>query len=323
MNSGKASGTVTIADAFTYGLDNVRLTALVQAWANDKRPFLKNYSPREGRSHFLRIVSRVYVTGQVSVTLNNDEALSSEVRGGADRPVELLGIKKGATGENYSDAIKAINLVADNLPGGKIKVASASSRSITLSETFPRPLVIGYIGFDMQILEGGRLGPPISTLAQLTSAKVIPAQASENIYRLAALELMDGALKEQEGPEAEAIRRDLNDLAKKLPEKYSFSVQEFSAPGKLQTPSTVAAGTRVTRESFSDFLQYLGNAQTTITTLDAHISRMPKATEADRAAIVNLERDRQAAHQAYTQLSPSLSASPAVMRGLDLFFLQQ
>jgi hypothetical protein len=323
MNSGKASGTVTLADAFTYGLDNVRLSNLVQAWANQKRAFLKNYSPRDGNVHFLRVVSRVYVTGQVSVTLNNDEANSSELRGGADRPVELLGITKGAPEQNYSAAIRAINTMADSLPGGKVKVASASSRSVTLSEAFPRPLVIGYVGFDMQILEGGRLGPPISTLAQLTSARVIPAQASENIYRLAALGLMDDALRAQAGPNAEAVRRDLNDLAKKLPERYSFSLYDFSGPGVLRKDSTVVQGTPVNRQSFSDVLEYLGNAQTTITTLNSHIARMPSATQTDRSAIITLERDRQAAHQAYDEVSASLSAAPALMRGIDLFFLQQ
>lgn len=322
MNSGKASGTVTIADAFTYGLDNVRLTALVKGWADDKRSFLKSYSPREGRSHFLRVISRVYVTGQVSVTLNNDEATSGELRGGADRPVELLGITKGATEQNYSAAMKAINTMADALPGGKVKVASASSRSVTLSETFPRPLVIGYVGFDMPILEGGRLGPPISTLAQLTSGKVIPVQASDNMYRVAALGFMDSALQKQAGPEAEAVRRDLNDLAKKLPEKYSFSLYDFSAPGVLRKGSPTE-GTAVKRQSFSDVLEYLGNAETTITTLNSQIPRMPNATQADRNTIATLEQDRNAAHQGYDQVLSNVSAAPALLRGIDLFFFQQ
>ena len=324
MNSGKASGTVTLADAFTYGLDNVHLTALVQGWADKNRSFLRKYSPYEKHSQFLRVVSRVYVTGQVSVTVNNDDATSAEVRGGADRPVELLGITKGATDKNYSDAISTINkFVSDTLPGGKVKIATASSRSVTLSETFPRPLVIGYVGFDMQVFEGGRLGPPISTLTQLTAERVIPAQGSDGTYRIAALSHMYRALSELKGPESDSIRKDLDSLAEQLPSKYPFSLYEFSAPGVLQRDRTVTEGASLDRHAFSDVLAYLANAKTTVTTLGSHLAKARESTQAERETIAALERDRQAAQTAYEQISKNFSSSPALMRAIDFVFLQQ
>ena len=92
MNSGRASGTVTIAEAYTFGLDNFRLEKLVRDWAKKKRYLLRNYEPSDGEYHFLRTVSRVYVTGRVAVTVNNDEAIGAKGTVGADRPVELMAL---------------------------------------------------------------------------------------------------------------------------------------------------------------------------------------------------------------------------------------
>jgi hypothetical protein len=187
MHAGKASGTVTIADAFTYGLDNVHLLSLVRNWATENRRLLQQYSSQDGQQQFLRVVSRVYSTGQVTATVNNDDSTSGEARGGANKPVELPGLTAGASEKNYNETLAALNkVVSDELPGGKVKFAAASNRSITFSETFSRPLVIGYVGFDLPILEGGRLGPPISTLAQLSAERTIPSQnITSSTYRLA------------------------------------------------------------------------------------------------------------------------------------------
>lgn len=313
MNSGKASGTVTISDAFTFGLDNVRLTDLVQAWGRGNRQLLSRYAPYDGQSHFLRVISRVYVTGQVSVTLNNDEATSGQASGGADKPVELLGITKGATDKNYSDAIDAINrFVSDKLPGGKVKIATASSRSVTLNEAFERPLVIGYVGFDMQILEGGRLGPPISTLTQLTNGHSIPSRALDSTYQLASISHMYRALKELQGSDADVILRDLDKLVSLLPNKYSFSLFE-SVP--QQDPS-ILTGTTVNRATFSDVVEYLGNALKTTKTLERYLSRTPRGTE----GIQKIEQELSAAKDALAEISSKLSREPALMRAVDFVF---
>jgi hypothetical protein len=52
--------------------------------------------------------------------------------------------------------------------GGSIKIATASDRAVTLNETFPRPLIIGYLGFDLQIQDDqGTLGPLLPTQSRL------------------------------------------------------------------------------------------------------------------------------------------------------------
>ena len=59
------------------------------------------------------------------------------------------------------------------LVGASVKVTMASDRSVSLTETFDRPLVIGYLAFDLPILPGGELGPPVSTQAQLERRKPV------------------------------------------------------------------------------------------------------------------------------------------------------
>lgn len=324
MHAGKASGTVTVAETFTYGLDHVHLTHLVQGWATQNRPLLRRYAPQNGRAHFLRVISRVYITGQVSVTVTNDEAFSGEARGGADKPVELLNLTKAATDKNYGESLDTINqFLADQLPGGKVKIASASSRSITLSETFPRPLVIGYVGFDLPIQDGGRLGTPISTLAQLNAERTIPAQGSTSLYRLAAFSHVYRALKELKGTEADGIRRDLDALAQQLPASYPFSLYEWSAPGVLQKDSTVVVGSPVSRTGFQDVLDFLGYARKTMTTLESHLTKAPKNTPSEQEHAAALERQRQAAQTVYEQISSRLSSEPALIRAVDFAFLEQ
>lgn len=331
MNSGRANGTVTISDAYTFGLDNMQLAAAVKDWAAGARVFLSHYAPPKSlsapakqRSHFLRVISRVYVTGQVSVTVNNDEALSGQMSGGADKPVELLGIKQGATEQNYSSAIEVLNKIAsEKLPGGKVKIASASSRSITLSEEFERPLVIGYVGFDMPILEGGRLGFPISTLAQLNAEKMVATRDtldSVTPYRLAALQHVYNGLKESADPKASLIRTELDRHAEQLPSTYSFSLLEFSRDCTLKdADETIHLGNAVQREKFQDVLDYLGNAEKTMVTLDKYL-KCPHVKQEEATA---RERERQAAKAAYNNVFGLVKSDPALTEATELFLFDR
>jgi hypothetical protein len=61
--------------------------------------------------------------------------------------------------------------------GGSIRIAAASSRSITMSETFDRPIVVGYIAYDRAIEEGGLLGTSTSTLLRVERRPTAPPRA--------------------------------------------------------------------------------------------------------------------------------------------------
>jgi len=175
-------GTITIAEARTYGVDTISLYDDVYRWAEDKREFLAYYGSDPRRTNYLRVVSRVYITGRVNVSLQSSRSSATALSGGAGKPVDLVVPMAGAdpqksTLDAYTSNIHKLNaMIAKALervgesnlaPGGTVKVVSASSGSISLAEVFSRPLVIGYLGFDMAIGSGGVLGPPIPTHAVL------------------------------------------------------------------------------------------------------------------------------------------------------------
>lgn len=188
MGSDAADGTITIADAQTLGVDMVSLTTDVDTWAADQKEFLSSYAPRrdkkgETQITYLRVVSRIYLTGRLDVSLRDSKAIVGGGDVGAKKPVDLLLLPTNddptkVTTETYQKRVDALNAMLDNalkkdaagnlLPGGSLRVSAASSRSISMSETFPRPLIIGYLGFDMPIQVGGELGPPVPTYAVLT-----------------------------------------------------------------------------------------------------------------------------------------------------------
>jgi hypothetical protein len=190
-----ATGSVTISDARTVGVDTDSLYADVLVWAARHEALLQGFGTRDGGGeapNYLRVVSRVYLAGRMTVALQETRSFGAGATAGASKPVELLAAetvdsgKEGSPAEvknasigNYKENLKTLNeaigsLVEEDgklLPGGQAKVVSASARSITLDETFPRPLVVGYLGFDMRILEGGRLGRPIPSHAVVVSGQ--------------------------------------------------------------------------------------------------------------------------------------------------------
>lgn len=181
-----ADGTILIADAHTYGVDTISLYQDVLKWSLGQQPFLANFAPSGERENYLRVVSRVYLTGRLNVSINSGRSAGATASGGAAKPVDLTvppagADPKAATLETYAKNLEALNKMLDDalnkkvtvkgqealIPGGTLKVVAASAGSISLVETFTRPLVIGYLGFDMGIGPNGVLGPPIPTHAVL------------------------------------------------------------------------------------------------------------------------------------------------------------
>lgn len=186
ISSGDAYGTVNISQASTYGLPVTVLSPQVEEWAVANRDFLRQYAPREttdkkGRAkheqNYLRVVYRVYVAGGVNVSLISNRARGANLDAGAAKPISLF--DAGGTSEavnsaqNYQSLISSLSqTVASATPGGNVKIASASSHGVAMNETFPRPLVIGFLAFDRPIADGGLLGPPIPTEARVTNSNV-------------------------------------------------------------------------------------------------------------------------------------------------------
>jgi hypothetical protein len=320
MNAKKASGSVTIGNTLTYGLDNLRLNDMVtDTWAKKYRGLLRQYEPQGNYKHYLRVVSRVYLTTDISVTINNDESTSAGAVAGSSSPIELLGLGEGTTGDNYEAAIKRLNnLTAEALPGGSIAFAAASSRSVTLNEKFDEPLVIGYLGFDLPILEGGRLGAPISTLEQLTSPRTgyheqVPASA----HRLAVMSHMYQVLVASADADARHLRSALDSLAGKLlPSSYGYTAYELDASGdrtRLKVVEGSEYGQPVRRQTFEDVLEYVSFAESSAARLETELNGGPASTDSRSALTTDLVRAKSAAEA----IRKSLFREPVVVDAVD------
>jgi hypothetical protein len=325
MHSGKASGSLVFGSAYTFGLDNITLYEKVKLWAASNRELLRPYSPRlnqDGKKlyQFLRVVSRVYAVGDVNVTMVNDEATSGDLSGGADKPVTLPGVKEGAAFQNLSSVLNVVNAVAEKqLPGGRLKFAAASSRSVSMNERFDRPLVIGYVGFDVPILEWGRIGSPISTLSQLTGTTTPePKKPGATPYRLAALAHMNRALKEMNGPLKDEITRKLDALGLLLPESYPFTLYVTSGNGAPRKDPSIVSGTKVTKRNFAGVLDFINNGRSTISALEPCIATAAACGGVDQALAL---QEVTAARESEGRMASLLGDQPALAEAVDFVFL--
>jgi hypothetical protein len=190
LQTGDAYGTVNIASASTYGLPITVLAPQVDAWAAENQNFLSQYAPRvvsSGRrgkqdvdQHYLRVVYRVYVAGGVNLSLISNESRGGRLDAGASKPIALFdagdSTNAADAAKNYQAVLAALSQsVAAATPGANITIASASSRGVAMNETFPRPLVVGYLAFDRPIEADGRLGAPLPTEARVSGEYVSSA----------------------------------------------------------------------------------------------------------------------------------------------------
>ena len=163
MAAKSASGQVTIADAHTYGVDELPLqTLLNEFFASNSTNLLRWLDLQDNTNgpYFLRIVSRVYLTRRVAVSMLRDTAFGATASGGAPKDVPIPDLQTTNAAANYSNMVNSVNGIVSGLqsaisnaggvaPGGTLKFTAVSSRSVSLEETFQRPLVIGYTGFNM------------------------------------------------------------------------------------------------------------------------------------------------------------------------------
>lgn len=219
LRADRVKGTITIADARTFAADQTDLYSALVNWIDikpDVRAMIRNTLKQTGRDYlFLRVVSRVYLTGAVVVSLQRSDSTAAGVSAGNAPNLNLVKAD-GTVDENIDNALKALNEQSTKITepfaaGGTIKFASASSSSVTLSESFDRLLVIGYLGFDVPVFKGAVLGAPIPTfqifdedshLAQVQRVDVLSAEIQRFKLEEAALE----ALVKGQGTSAQAYR---------------------------------------------------------------------------------------------------------------------
>lgn len=186
LQTNDAYGTVNISNASTYGLPITVMSPQVDEWVASNRDFLRLYGPsrttdKKGKpvvdQNYIRTVYRVYVAGGVNVSLISNASRGGRLDAGASKPITLFDAgepqEAADAASSYAKTISSLSQsVASATPGANVTIASASSRSVAMNETFPRPLVIGFLAFDRAILEDGTLGPPLPTQARVTGQRV-------------------------------------------------------------------------------------------------------------------------------------------------------
>ena len=202
------------------GVDTISLYNQLQAWAADNTNFLAYFAPGDKQTNYVRVITRIYATGKMSVSLMNASSRSGGLDVGVPKPVNIAGVTlptnptntADATAQNYlnasnapSQALQAIATAAEAakgmLPGGSLRVVAASSRSVSMDETFKPPVVFGYLGFDCAITDNGQLGAPIPTYALL-----------QKNYKLNQFKQFQGSFKDQTGY-FNAVKEDYNNVS--------------------------------------------------------------------------------------------------------------
>ncbi|MBI4830608.1 MAG: hypothetical protein HY801_03440, partial [Candidatus Lindowbacteria bacterium] len=124
LGADAGEGTISIQEAKTYGIDAVSLHKNILDWERDHHEFLLNYASREGKTNYLRIVSRVYLAKKMNVSIRASKTREGGLSAGVPKPVELLALRtatdiydtKSATAENYKKSLDALNKsIADAL----------------------------------------------------------------------------------------------------------------------------------------------------------------------------------------------------------------
>jgi len=186
MTSDEASGTIEIKNAYTIGVDTVSLYEQLRNWARANSLFLKRFGPSGKQTNFLRVVTRIYATGKMTISLTDTGSRSGGSGARASKQADLLAAvlpanpanAPAATLQNYNNAWNGLSQIVqaagtDYLsPGGNLRLVAASAHSISLDESFTPPLVFGFLGFDCAIAANGELGAPISTFAVINQVPV-------------------------------------------------------------------------------------------------------------------------------------------------------
>src|SRR5262245_4689962 len=304
LGGGAAAGTITIADARTYGVDTVSLHEDVVRWARDSRSFLQNFASDADRRNYLRVVSRVYLAGTLNVSLQSTRNVGATASGGAPKPVPLDNVVptpgadvSAVTLDSYKKNVATLNGMIEEalkvasganqiLPGGTVKIVSASAGSISLNETFARPLVIGYLGFDIPILAGGKLGSPIPTHAVLEgrvgAGGSTVFEPDTQLRSGSLLIAVYQVLGRRNDAEAKALTTRLDALARRLPERYPCTVYQMSGPQSLKPREGASAGDQLRAQNFRGLVEYRGDLATSLNNLRLALAN-PKIAVAGHA----------------------------------------
>jgi hypothetical protein len=160
----------------------------------------------------------------------------------------------------------AVDKAGQVLPGGSLRLAAASARSVSLDETFDPPLMLGYLGFDCVLYKGGILGPPIPTHAVLnTNYNLGSLLAISPTYEQMLNVALYGIISADTSSAARAIGKELDALEAYAPDQFTTYNPTRSNPTNfLLTASILAKGAL---GGFRAFQQFQSSLQDSIKAL--------------------------------------------------------
>ncbi len=247
LNAQEAVASVTLSDAYTYGQDVAAVLKKAQeclggqqlaryepreVWDGEAETYRKNYS-------YLRVVHRVYLVGGVNVSVTDTSDTQAGLRFFRPKPsddpavqkkqADALAAQNAALAEETNRLNRALALASvDSVPGGAISVTDRSTRSISLKETFDRPLVVGYISFDIPIGKCGKLGKNIvATQVRLDRGRYDSIAEWAALYPHAAKELCDWLEKDGNSDWLRGLRPDL--LKESTPQQRAERLRKYLA----------------------------------------------------------------------------------------------
>jgi len=196
----KATGSMTISDASTYGLDASAIyNKLKEASRFGK---LDSARPPVGQGPwYLRVITRIFAAKSFDIVITARDTFGGGADVGAAQPISdpAAQLERGMTIDYINDQIKAsesASLDANGipLPGGSVRATFTNGRTIGFTESFAEPIAIGYHGFDVAIDSDGNLGAIIPTFQVLDEAvKPTPptAVSTEDSAYMALLNLLE------------------------------------------------------------------------------------------------------------------------------------
>jgi hypothetical protein len=299
MGAKAAEGTISISKARTLGIDTLTMFADLQEWASREAAFLASFGAQEPKN-FVRIVTRVYLTGALDVSLRDSSQAAFGLDAGSSVVSKILdpdvpasaSETPEAAAKNYQKAIETLNeslaklmpsAGAEQQAGGSLRVTSAGARTISLREEFDPPLVLGYLGFDCAILPGGLLGPPVPTHAVLTreeGAAWLNEPTLETAFPRAAF----FSLQDDSRPEASAILAQLNQLADLIPAQWEYLESSPRGLSLKQENKPAEAG-------YEDFLAWRGRLSVTRAELRDLFSRSEWSQTLDDRPIASTDSE--------------------------------
>jgi hypothetical protein len=178
LGAAAATGTVTLKNCQTMGLDLETLAPLLADWEKDNQGLLSAYAtdPSDSKSQavYVRVVTRIYRAGSVSVALNDADRSGAQVAAGLELPTPEPGAPSATStaAEQYDEVASKLNTALLPQFGGKVRLVKVARRSVMLDEDFPAPMVIGYLAYDCLILPGGVLSAPMPTYQRITGTSI-------------------------------------------------------------------------------------------------------------------------------------------------------